>query len=292
MATNREDGQLRLYLLGGLPEEECTALEEKYVRREEALDRVRGAEDDLIDDYLAGRLTADERRRFDSHYLASPVHRHRVAMTRQLRSAAARSVTGHTATPAPTSRLPARIRLWLEAPFAWTGAVTAALLVALAGGAAWMVLTRFEKPGGDPAVATGTTTPTQASGPDAPTPGRSRPAPVALAISLSPAVVRSAADSAPVTIPPGTERLDVNLESDGSPRPFSRARAVVQTVSGRDVWSGPAVAEASAASPVYARIEVPADRLAPDDYIVTVFETRDGGPETEGFRYFLRIRAR
>jgi hypothetical protein len=95
-----------------------------------------------------------------------------------------------------------------------------------------------------------------------------------------------------VTSPPGTDQVTVSLESDGSPRSFSKARAVVHTVSGREVWRGPAIAEPAERRPVYARIEVPANLLAQDDYIVTLFETHDGGEEIEGFRYFLRIRAR
>ena len=116
--------------------------------------------------------------------------------------------------------------------------------------------------------------------------------PVVLAISLSPTGVRSAEDSPRVTIPAGTDRVVVHLESDGPPHPFTKARAVVHTVSGREVWRGPATAESPARPPVFARIDLPADRLAPDDYIVTLFEIHDSGPEIEGFRYFLRIRAR
>jgi hypothetical protein len=117
--------------------------------------------------------------------------------------------------------------------------------------------------------------------------------PVVVAISLSPAGVRGAENSPPVTIAPGTDRVRINLESDGPPHAFSKARAVVQTVSGREVWTGPATAEASSAgAPVFARIEVPADRLAPDDYIVTLFEILPSGSEIEGLRYFMRIRSR
>ena len=95
-----------------------------------------------------------------------------------------------------------------------------------------------------------------------------------------------------MTIPAGTDQVVIHLESDGPAHPFTSARAVVHTVSGREVWRGPATAESAARAPVFARIEVPADRFTPDDYLVTLLEIRAGGPEIEGFRYFLRIRAR
>jgi hypothetical protein len=88
MATDHDDERIRRYLLGALPEEECTALEEEYFAREDTLDGVWAAEHELIDDYLAARLTREERDRFDQHYLASPVHQQRVATARQLRTRA------------------------------------------------------------------------------------------------------------------------------------------------------------------------------------------------------------
>jgi hypothetical protein len=43
---------------------------------------------------------------------------------------------------------------------------------------------------------------------------------------------------------------------------------------------------------VIARLEVPASRLAIDDYIVVLFESDSGGGERERNRYVLRLRAR
>ena len=282
MATNLDDDRLRQYLLGGLQGEECVALEEEYVVDESALDRVQAAEYDLIDAYLAGQLAPGDRERFDRHYLASPVHRHRVATARQLRLAADRHDAAPKANAARTSR---------EIRFGLTWVLAAAALVLAIAGGAWLMRARLaptvgpagaQNPAGAPAPA-----PAGTSAADAP-----KPPPTLLAISLSPAGVRGAEGSPPVTIPPGTDRVDVNLELSGSSRPFSKARAVIQTVTGREVWRGPAIAEVPTRAPAHACIEVPADRLAPDDYIVTMVETYDNGPEVEGLRYFLRVRAR
>jgi hypothetical protein len=293
MATNLDNGRLRSYLLGGLPEEQSTALEETYLRDEETLESLQAAEYELIDDYLDGRLTPDERERFDRHYLASPVHRHRLATARRLRSAAAPTEPAREATPRRTTQVAPFARRWFEWPIGLRVALAAGLVLALALTALWLSRMRPAAPRVEPTLATnpaGATTPAQ---PDVPTPNVPPPSSAAaFAISLSPAGVRSADDTQPATIPPDADRVIVHLESDGASHPFAKGRAVVRTVSGRDAWSGPAIAEPSAPAPVYARVEIPADRLPPDDYIVTVFETRENGVERERFRYFLRIRAR
>lgn len=291
MASNLGDSRLRMYLLGGLPEEQNTALEETYLLDEEALESLQAAEYDLIDDYLAGRLTPGERESFDRHYLASPVHRHRLATAQQLQSAA--RLEGPRDATSSRTPMPPVTRAWFEWPIGLKGALAAGLVLTLALAGLWVLRTRLAAPSAEPALATNPGGPTAPARPDAPAPDVSPSSPpTVFAISLSPAGVRAGGDSQAATIPPGTDRVIVRLESDASPHPFSTGRAVVRTVSGRDVWSGPAIAERTAPAPVYARIEVPADRLPPDDYIMTLFETHASGTEAEGFRYFLRIRAR
>lgn len=76
---------IRHYLLGEASEEEAQALERVYFAKEEALDEVGAVEADLLEEYLAGRLTGSSRLRFESHYLRTPEHRQRLAMARALR---------------------------------------------------------------------------------------------------------------------------------------------------------------------------------------------------------------
>ena len=216
------------------------------------------------------------------------MHRHRVAAARQLRLRATRQEVVREAPPARTS-LVAIGRSLFDQPLALKVAFAALLLVMAIGGA-WLVRARLSTRSVEPA--TSTALPAQPPRSETPAPNVPQQSPVVLAIALSPTGVRSAEDSPRVTIPAGTDRVVARLESDGPPHPFTSARAVVHTVSGREVWRGPATAESSARPPAFARIEVPADRLAPDDYIVTLFEIHDSRPEIEGFRYFLRIRAR
>ena len=239
----------------------------------------------MIDDYLAERLTADERKRFDQHYLASPLHRHRVATARHLQSAAelhpakavaARQEVTREATPSRTS-LASIIRSLFDQPLPLKVAF-ATFLVAIAIGGAWLMRAGLATQSVEPPANVAILPPAPRT--DPPAPKAPAPSPVLLAISLSPAGVRGAENSPPVTIPPGTDRVVVNLESDGRPHTVTKTRAVVHTVSGRETWRGPATAEPPTRAPVFARIEVPADRLAPDDYIVTLFEIPDAGPKS------------
>ena len=128
MSPDRD--RLRRYLLGVGAESESEQLERDYFAREEMLDEVTRAEEELIEDYLTWRLTSDERQRFESHYLASPGHRRRVAMTRAL------SARG---------RGPARRTAWM-APLM---SLAAAMVVALLGGFLWQ---RGTSPGGGSSV--------------------------------------------------------------------------------------------------------------------------------------------
>src|SRR5262245_53725294 len=91
------DEVLRAYLLGLLPEGEADALEELYFGDPEAFDRMRAAEDDLLDDYAAGRLGSTEKGAFESRYLASSPLRQRVVAARALRLAAGRAPAARAA---------------------------------------------------------------------------------------------------------------------------------------------------------------------------------------------------
>jgi len=79
---------IRRYLLGEATEAEAESIERSYLGREETLETVLAAEEDLIEDYLDGRLEPGRRRRFERHFLASPLHRRRVAIARALRGRA------------------------------------------------------------------------------------------------------------------------------------------------------------------------------------------------------------
>jgi anti-sigma-K factor RskA len=302
MRREHDGTQLRRYVLGALTAEERAGIEDEYFERADVLGRVCAAEEDLIDDYLSDRLASDEHERFERYYLAVPGHRTRVAVARELRTAAASSAS---ALSAESSEHHDRVTSWWEAIRAWPSlgqaALVAALLLLVAGGV-WMLRERSEPTTisvrtPPPSVSPTTSPeprppdlrePAAPSPPDAPPPARATP--VVLALSLSPIHVRGADEPARLTIPKGTDIVRLDLQGEpGQPR-LERGRAIVRTVAGHEVWRGRATGVAVAQRSALVRIDIPAARLRPNDYIVELLDADVSVREAERYRYFFRVR--
>lgn len=115
------DDELIRYLLGELPEDDEERLDEQSVVDDEFASRLRLVEDDLVDAYTRGALTAERKRRFEAFYLASPRRRDKVAFARRLQQA----VEGDMAQAAPSGATPSRRNRWI--PWALAAAVALCL---------------------------------------------------------------------------------------------------------------------------------------------------------------------
>ena len=82
---------IRRYLLGRLDDDGRERFEEQFVRDAEFRETALILEEELIDDYLAGLLPADERARFDAHYLMGPRQRQELGMAQAIREYALES---------------------------------------------------------------------------------------------------------------------------------------------------------------------------------------------------------
>src|SRR5262249_14647180 len=89
---------LRRYFLGELSEAERERLEEACLGDEAVFAEALAVEEALVEDYLAGRGSERERRRFEEHALASPRQRLALDVTDARARAAARR---QAAAPAP-----------------------------------------------------------------------------------------------------------------------------------------------------------------------------------------------
>jgi hypothetical protein len=86
MQTNeRALEELRLWLLGLLPEQESRSMEERLITDSELYEEVFIVEEELIDDYIAGRLSADERSAFESYFMNSPERQEQFRIANALR---------------------------------------------------------------------------------------------------------------------------------------------------------------------------------------------------------------
>lgn len=274
--SGRDAALFRRYLLGDLDEQENKAVERQYFEDEARLDSVSAAEETLIDDYLAGRLSADDRAGFERVYLASPHHRRRVAVVRALGAAAA-------------MRTPVAAPRWVSRATWYAGLAAAAALLLAAG--LWLAGDRTEPvrqvgehappppaPAPSPSVRPAAASPPTAAPPPAPMPR-------VFGVALSPMAVRAGGADGSVVIPAGTDVVALDLRATGNSPSGGRLRASVRRVAGDQIWQG----AASPRTGVAARIQVPAFLLPPDDYIVTLSMAEAVGVRAID-EYFLRVR--
>src|ERR1044071_10348200 len=74
------------YLLGDLPEEKLSEIEDRAFQDGQYLQCIIAAESDLIDEYVRGELSDSARRQFESRFLASAERRRKVEFARALAS--------------------------------------------------------------------------------------------------------------------------------------------------------------------------------------------------------------
>jgi hypothetical protein len=219
-------------------------------------------------------LALHERDRFERHYLTTPDHRRRVAVAGALR----------TAVPSKSSgRRQFAVRWSLAAGFAAALIIVVAVLV--------LMLRTRSVPGtvpeeNRPFAAAPAAAPPQPSAP----PATARVEPVVVTLSISPILVRGANETASLAIAAETDVLRLHLQGQRNERPLGRGRAVVRTVTGDEVWTGSTTGVVGAKPHELARIDIPAARLRPEDYIVELLETDASGREVERYRYFFRVR--
>jgi hypothetical protein len=273
MTSDREAILTRRYLLGEAGDAEREQIERAYFGDEAMLERMEAAEEILIEDYLADRLSPDSRHRFEGEFLSRPQRRARVTMIQALAAAAA----GTRPAPARPS-----VAALMRRPIMWAMAVAAALVL-IAAGAWWEFGVSRSRPIGASNVVARST-------PAGPAP--SRGVIHTFAVSLSPAATRSAGTTPDVIVPAGTDVVVLRLAAEPGDVPFERGRAVVRTVSGDEVWSGPATSPSDRLAGIAASITVPASRLGPDDYVITLFAVSPQGADREVSRYFIHLVAR
>jgi len=80
MKIAQNENLIRRYLLGELAEADQAALEKELLIDRGKFEQVWAVENELVDSYVRGEMSRADRKRFESHYLASPLHRERVAI--------------------------------------------------------------------------------------------------------------------------------------------------------------------------------------------------------------------
>jgi anti-sigma factor RsiW len=144
---------IRDYLLGALAEAEAHRFEERYFEDESLFAEMQEIEDELIDDYASGALTAEQRTLFEKYFLDSSERREKLELARAMTTRAiawkqereakqsATTVIGPAATTnadGTTSGMVLRFKTQGGMPswFQWA-AMAASVLFAVGAGALW-----------------------------------------------------------------------------------------------------------------------------------------------------------
>lgn len=126
-----EESMMQQYLLGQLSETEAERLENRFAEDETALAQTLAVEDDLVDRYVAGKMSAHERKNFEQNYAVTPEKQNKIANARALHQFLEKQETRETVAEKVS------FGKWLSdlfaAPLVWQTAAALLLLTFVAG---------------------------------------------------------------------------------------------------------------------------------------------------------------
>ena len=273
--TDLEHAQptIRRYLLGRLDEAGRGQFEERFVTDAEFREAALVVEEELIDDYLAGLLPADERVRFDTHYLAGRRQQQELALARDIREYALQNAPTTSAVEPKAQRrklfdiLLGRGRL--------PALIFAALLfVAVAGALLWWVSTRQ---GNEPHLVTAAAVARLNKRPYGAEP--------VLSIPLNDSLNRASGQGQKFAVPAGVDIVQLQLPLPATP--YQSYQVTLRVVDGAELFTvGDLVAQQTEAGRLL-NLRLPPRLLTPRDYTLSVGgRTTDGRAEAVADYYF------
>ena len=203
--AKRED--LRLYLLGLISAEERQSIEERIITNQSDHDEVLIVEEELIDDYLAGKLNETERQAFDTHFMNPPDRQEDLRFAQALKTYISTSNEDVIELTEPVSKLSQsndHFTVQVFAPSLWVRFSLVAASLVLVGVLSWIGY-RYFKPQGPPQI---------------------------IAVTLkSGAVTREGGSLQTVTLPAAGE-ISVHFSLPVPPAPFEIYQAVLRDAAG------------------------------------------------------------
>jgi hypothetical protein len=306
--TKSQEQLMRRYLLGELPEAEQVALEERVFADEAHLEEVCAIENQLVDDYVRGRLTRRDHTQFETYYLSSPRHRERVDVAQMLLQAADAAQAA-----APSSAWLASWWVALRGPqFAWGLALANLLLFVGLGSWLWLERTRLQAQltalrteqtstqARERALAQQVATQGQqnerlanelaqlrerqtAQVHAAPQPTR----PTILSFLLTASLLRGGSEPQHLTLPRGTSQIELKLRLET--HAYTSYEAVLHTVEGTEVLRRRQLQARPGPNGALVALKVPTPQLPAGDYILTLSGQTTAGQTEELNRYFFRV---
>jgi anti-sigma factor RsiW len=283
-----DDQRITSYLVGELPEAEQAELERQYFDDATLVDRVIQVETQLLDAYARGQLSEQMRQRVARQYLAHPARRERLRFAETL---AAKlddfDLEVLQGREGRKSQWPAWT--WWSGRAAQFSMAAATLLLMITAG--WLYLERIRLREELARVQTAreqrdrelqqlpTERPNNAA-------GRSSPAVVSLVFAIG--SVRGLDDLPPtLKIPAGTEqvRLELNLKEND----YAQYGIALHAVGGTEILNRQGLQPNRTASGWRLELPLPADRVAPGDYMLTLSGTTRDGARDEVSKSLFRV---
>ena len=143
MESSNQENLIARYLLGELPEADADALELRLLAEPDWADEMQAVEYELMDRYVRNQLHATQRQRFEAHYLATPLHRERLATARELLQAADEFTVAMPAREIYATATTERANWWRTFIATPTFALSSGIVLALLG--AMIVWLLFER---------------------------------------------------------------------------------------------------------------------------------------------------
>lgn len=275
---------LTRYLLGQVSPEERAGLEGQYLDDDALFHELIAAENDLIDDYVRGKLGPQEKP-FEEGFLSSPERRERVEFAKSL--LAYRRIGANS--DAPARERPSRweaIRSYLGDAPAGVRLALATLLLLTVAGSSWLAVVngrlynQIEAALKTQAQAQRQTQELrrqirELQQSEATTPRLSEAPPAAgyatLSMTLAPGLTRGADQRENLlAVPRGISEVRLWLKTNGSIR--STYNVILETAEGVQVWKSTGLAgHRGAGGGSMITIQIPAKVLKGDDYVLRLF---------------------
>jgi hypothetical protein len=257
---------IRRYLLGRLDDDGRERFEEQFVRDAEFRETALIVEEELIDDYLAGLLPADERIRFDAHYLMGPRQRQELTMAQAIRKYALESPeVVPPVMPKPTGR---RLLDFLTGR-GWLPAVVFAALLLVAVLGSWFWGARIWQ-GGEPELVNAAAIARLNKPPYSTEP--------ALSISLAEFHNRAGGQGQKFSVPVGIEIVQLQLALPATP--YQSYQATLRVTDGGELFTVSDLGAQQTEAGRILNLRLPARILTPRDYTLSVSgRTTAGGDE-------------
>ena len=316
MKIDQRENLIRRYLLGELAEADQAALEQELLIDRGKFDQVWAVENELVDSYVRGEMSRADRKRFEGHYLASPLHRERVAIAESFLTNIDQGVGETVEVREKEPVVPWRRGFPLRSPRP-VFCVVSVIALLLTFSLVWSYIERVRLTGQIADVQKEAQTEREflkqrerelasrnqefekeiadvsqrneqlkAELEQLRRPRQAAP-PTVLSFLLTPAPVRSEKAPPLTTIPLSTGKARLLMKLDGAD--YANYQLILQTVDGREILRRRTGKVRFGKDRAFVRLPVKAGELTKGDYILILFgQTADGRSE-EIDRYFFRV---